>query len=178
MTIQARLQITPATDRRGWNRRRLSLGSSLHATGEDVTIHDVSSTGMLIETSAELTVIDALEIELPEAGITQALVIWNSGRYYGCEFKERISQAAISAALLRSPPARPDDLELPLLLPEPKSLLKAPAFEELEPQDVLEGDKAPLGVRLRVIFGSAILLWALIIWAAVSLHRLIRASFG
>src|SRR4029453_8749195 len=107
MTIFARLQITPEADRRGRTRRRLTLASSLPATGNDVTIHDVSSTGVLMETATELAVLDDLEIELPEVGSTPALVIWNSGKYYGCQFKEGISQAAVSAALLRSTPAAP-----------------------------------------------------------------------
>ena len=101
MTISAQLQITPAADRRGWTRRSLSLVSSLQSTGSDVTIHDVSATGLLIETTAELAVFDDLEIELPEAGFTPALVVWSSGKFYGCQFKQRISQAAISASLLR-----------------------------------------------------------------------------
>jgi hypothetical protein len=33
-------------------------------------------------------------------------------------------------------------------------------------------------VRLRVIFGSAILLWALIIWIAVTIHNVFREIFG
>jgi len=169
MTISARLQITPAADRRGWTRRSLSLVSSLQATGGDVTIHDVSATGLLIETSAELAILDDLEIELPQAGFTSAIVMWSSGRFYGCQFKERISQAAISAALLRSPPAPHGDLETPFQL----ELAERAPIEDFEPESLSEDDKAPLGVRLRVILGSAIILWALIIWAGWSLYELI-----
>lgn len=174
MRISARLQITPSADRRDWQRRRLSLGSSLQSTGDDVTIHDISASGMLIETAAELAVFDALEIELPETGITPALVIWNSGRYFGCEFKQGLSQGAISAALLRSLPAAPAELELPLPLWEPPS--QENESDETRSENLPEEPKAPLGVRLRVIFGSALLLWALIIWAAVSLHKLVHGS--
>ena len=155
MTIAARLQIIPGTSRRGWKRRRLSLDSTIQATRANVVIHDLSSTGLLIETAADLAVLDDLEIRLPEVGFTPASVIWNSGRYFGCQFKETISQAAISAALLRSPPARQ---------PEPGPS----ANEALEPVE-FEDDRASFGVRLRVIFGSAILLWGLIIWAGLSL---------
>ncbi len=160
MTISAQLQITPAADRRGWTRRSLSLVSSLQA-GSDVTIHDVSATGLLIETTAELAVFDDLEIELPEAGLTPALVVWSSGRFYGCQFKQRISQAAISAALLRSPPPQP--LEAPVHY----------ATEARETEPPFDEDKASLTVRLRVIFGGAILLWALIIWAGWSIYKLV-----
>ena len=168
MMISARLQITPAADRRGWTRRSLSLDSSLQATGEDVTVHDVSATGMLIETAAELSMLDDLEIELPEVGLTPAIVTWTSGSFYGCQFKQRISQAAISAALLRSPPAPAGNSARPVQRNFPVS---APPAVDSEPEELLE-DKAPLSVRLRVILGSSIILWALIIWAASALYGL------
>lgn len=177
MPIEARLQISPDADRRGWKRRKLSLGSSLPATGEAVIIHDVSSTGMLIETSAELATLGPIEIDLPEAGITQAFVVWNSGQFYGCEFKERIPQAAISAALLRSPAPDLPSLERPHPIPEPKAQIELLAKELREPEEIFEQDKAPFGVRLRVILGGAILLWALIIWASISLYRFMRPAF-
>jgi len=170
MMISARLQITPAADRRGWTRRSLSLGSSLQATGEDVTVHDVSATGMLIETAAELSILDDLEIELPEVGLTPAIVTWTSGSFYGCQFKKRISQAAISAALLRSPPAAAGNSAGQVQREFPVS---APPAVDSELEELLE-DKAPLSVRLRVILGSSIILWALIIWAASALYGLIR----
>ena len=170
MTISAQLQITPAADRRGWTRRSLSLVSSLHSSGPDVIIHDLSETGLLIETGAGLAVLDDLEIELPEAGFTPGVVVWNSGRFYGCQYKERISQATISGALLRSPPAPSVD---PAFLLRPPGPASAIAVEALEPEDVAEEKKASLSVRLRVILGSALVLWALIIWAVRSLYALI-----
>jgi len=91
------------------------------------------------------------------------------GRFYDCQFKERISQAAISAALLRSPAAEPGDALLQLRFPE---LAPSEHAEELEAEDFAE-DKAPLRVRLRVILGGSILLWALIIYAAWSIYKLI-----
>lgn len=171
MSISAQLQITPAADRRGWTRRSLSLVSSLQKTGNDVTIHDVSATGLLMETAAELDVFDDLEIELPEAGFTAAVVVWSSGRFYGCQFKVRISQAAISAALLRSPPSERGDSPLELRLPDPA--LQPEVVEELGFEGALGEGKASLSVRLRCIIGSAVFLWALIIWAAWSIYKLV-----
>jgi len=171
MAISAQLQITPAADRRGWTRRSLSLVSSLQGTGTEVTIHDVSSTGLLMETAAELAVLDDLEIELPEAGFTAAVVVWSSGRFYGCQFKDRISQAAISAALLRSPASQPGDAPLELRLPDP--VHQPEAIENSGYQGASEEAKASLSVRLRVILGSAVLLWSLIIWTAWSIYKLL-----
>ena len=176
MPFEARLQITPTADRRAWKRRKLSLDSSLQATGETVTIHDVSSTGMLIETSPGLSVVGPLEIDLPEAGTTQAFVVWNSGQFYGCEFKKPISQAAISAALLRSPPAIPPEPQPALPVQERAARIILRRNEDSE-QDFQDEDKAPWGVRLRVILGSALILWTLIIWGAVSLYKFLQPIF-
>jgi len=185
MTILARLQTTPAADRRHAPRRKLSLNLSLQGTSEEVTILDLSSTGMLIETGAAIAPFDYLEVALPEAEPAQALVLWNSGRYYGCEFKNRLSQAALSAAQLRGAPLTVADQSpavpgpaisprrraaenfdrlatAPVAIPSAPAELGEPAFDR---------EKAPLGVRLRVIFGSAIVLWALILWTAAWLVR-------
>jgi hypothetical protein len=176
MPIEARLQIASTADRRGRKRRKLSLGSSVEATGEAVTIHDVSATGMLIETSPEFSVVGPLEIDLPEAGMTQAFIVWNSGHFYGCEFKKPISQAAISAALLRSPPVSLPTPELALPIQERAARIELRMDEDPE-QDFLEEDKAPYGVRLRVILGSTLLLWTMIIWGAYLLYKFLRPAF-
>ena len=112
---------------------------------------------------------DDLEVELPEVGFTPAVVVWNSGPFYGCQFRQRISQAAISAALLRS---RPTQSAIPVGA-RSESSPEAIPMHDREHQEIPEG-KAPLSVRLRVILGSAILLWTLIIWAGSYLYELIR----
>jgi hypothetical protein len=93
-------------ERRGSDRHLLKLrvpGSTLSERGVVVLIHDLSLTGLLIETSADLSVGAELEIQLPEAGVRQAKVVWNSGQYFGCEFHAPISRGGLSAALLKSP---------------------------------------------------------------------------
>lgn len=94
--------------RRSTERRKLYLlteGSTLSASAVQVVIHDISPSGLLVETSAELSVGERLEVEIPEAGRMEAEVVWNEGNHFGCNFKSPISIAATSAALLRSPPA-------------------------------------------------------------------------
>jgi PilZ domain len=173
MPIPARLQTTQArADRRSSPRHQLCLGSDIR--GEAVTIHDLSATGMLIETAADLHPFDALEIELPEAGRTMALVVWHSGRYFGCEFKEPIFQAAVSAARLRSPSAVAVEVVQSILPLEQPNF----AADESPPDNALEDDRAPVAVRLRVIFGSAFVLWALIIWAVAHLVGWARGALG
>jgi hypothetical protein len=93
-------------DRRVSRRHVLKLrvpGSTSSESGVVVLVHDLSLTGLLIETSADLSIGGALEIELPETGMRQARVVWNSGKYFGCELLAPISKGSLSAALLRNP---------------------------------------------------------------------------
>lgn len=83
----------------------------LNAVGETasgqaaVTIHNISTTGLLLETSSALAVGDAIDVDLPHTGKTRAHVIWASGLFHGCAFEVPITQAALSAAQLRGEPA-------------------------------------------------------------------------
>ena len=110
MTIDAFLKSPrSAQARRGSVRRKLRLdtvGKAAARGSTPVEIHDLSTSGMLIETAVDLTVGEAIEIELPRTGPQTAKVIWTSGRFYGCRFAEPMPPAAVSAALLR---ARPTD---------------------------------------------------------------------
>jgi hypothetical protein len=129
---------------------------------------------MLIETAANLHAFDAVEVDLPEVGAASAFVVWHSGRYFGCEFKEPIFQAAVSAARLRSSPAVPVKV-LKSNVSVDGVWLPAGRSGELPAQQARASEKATLSVQLRVILGSALLLWAAIVRAAVSLVRLIRS---
>lgn len=177
MPIPARLEQFAASDRRSDERRKLFLGSTLEATGEEVAIHDISSTGMLIETFAKLAPFDALEIDLPHNGLTRALIIWNSGHYYGCAFSERISKATVSAALLRGTPETEPDR--PARRPPDAEALPAPSPARARAHETGDAgayeEKWSLGASTRFILGISILLWALIIGAAIGITRLVEA---
>ena len=92
----------PEGDRRRSVRRALRLGAA--ASGATVTIHDLSLTGALLETSVPMLVGAEFEVELPNAARIKAAIVWNSGEYYGCQFNLPISPAVLSAALLQSVP--------------------------------------------------------------------------
>jgi hypothetical protein len=95
--------LTPRSDRRRSFRRALKLG--VEGGDQPVTVHDLSLTGALLETSVPMLVGQTFEVELPHAGKVDATIVWNSGEYYGCQFDLPIPPSALSAALLRSPPA-------------------------------------------------------------------------
>lgn len=99
------LPSAPDADRRDNVRRKLSLlarGSQHDGTGIDVRIHNISGTGLLFESDVRLAAGDRIEIELPHAGDITAIVIWASGRHFGCQFEGPVSPATLSAVELKS----------------------------------------------------------------------------
>jgi hypothetical protein len=109
MSLLAHLDPSDSTaNRRASPRRTLrlqALGTRSLEAAVPVVIHDLSRTGLLIETSAELAAGERIDVELPDSGPAQAKVVWSSGRFFGCKFEQAIPPAALSSAILRSPPA-------------------------------------------------------------------------
>lgn len=114
MAIAAHFEDTAdSTDTSRAPRRTLRLETQGElASGEatEVLLHNVSATGLLIETRTPLAVDERIAVDLPHAGPTWAKVIWVSGKLYGCQFDEPISSAALSATQLRSAVAEQVDL--------------------------------------------------------------------
>ncbi len=92
-------------------RRRLMLetaGATAAAGETPVTVHNVSESGMLLETAAPLAPNEVIEVDLPQAGVQSARVVWSDGAFHGCRFDQALSAAALSAIELRSlPPLDP-----------------------------------------------------------------------
>ena len=157
MVFQARLAESKAANRRFSPRRALKLQSVLVAEGDVVTIHDISNTGLLLETKVRLVEGQRLDVDLPELGFTQAEVVWASERFFGCRFDTPVSKAAVSAALLRNP------------VPSGDPVSEERSWEALGRQlggaqpDVV-GERLSFSNRLRVIFGVSLGLWAAILW--------------
>ena len=97
---------------------RLHVVASTSGDETDALIHNLSEYGLLVETKASLFEGDTLEVDLPEAGVTAAVVVWTRSGLAGCEFQRPVPTAIVSAALLRSPPAT----LAPAALPEANTL--------------------------------------------------------
>ncbi len=109
------------TDQRQGARRKLSLlanGVQHDGTGIEVQIHNISGTGLLFESDIKLAACDRIEIELPHAGDITAVVIWASGRLFGCQFEGPVSPATLSAVELKSAVA-PTPEPAPAIDPSP-----------------------------------------------------------
>lgn len=116
---------SPAADARGDPRIRLSLDTVGVAANGDVTavlIHDMSRTGLLIETGSPLALGQPIRVALPEAGEVAATVVWNSGHLFGCRFDAALPDASLSAARLKNPiPPTVDPLQHAAPPPVPES---------------------------------------------------------
>lgn len=145
-----------AGEDRSARRHRLWLSAcvSAHGNADQVLIHNLSSTGVLFESTLELGLGDQIEIELPEAGRSPAEVVWYSDSFFGCEFASPIPASAVSASRLRSPQPQPAASFAPSTLTD-EAVATAP--DAADPYAL-----APLQKTV-VIVGAAAVCWGLII---------------
>lgn len=112
MAMTVYLNDTPRAAGKGRaSRRQLRLplhGSKATGTEIEALVHNISATGMLVESDAALDVGEVIEVNLPHSGKTAAKIIWTSGRLAGCQFDMPISPATLSAAQLRSVVVEPE----------------------------------------------------------------------
>jgi transcriptional regulator with XRE-family HTH domain len=108
MAIKALIdQPADSMSQRSGMRRALRLETSgLLPDGQDanVTVHNISFTGLLLETGVDLATGETLSLALPETGLVEAEVIWRSEQLYGCAFKTPLGAAALAAAQLQGLP--------------------------------------------------------------------------
>lgn len=130
----------------------LSARVSVRGEAEQVMIHNLSMTGLLFESKLALQFGDRIEVELPEAGATQAEVVWCSDSYFGCEFANPIGAAVVSASRLRSP-----------YLQDAVEFRQAPA-EPVPLAAVVPGGLSPLQKTLAIV-GAAVACWVPLIVA-------------
>lgn len=165
-----------AEPERGARRRELRLAAEASGSGKTahVVVHNLSTTGLLIETSAELGESETLEVTLPEVGTIVASVVWKSDALYGCQFSRPISEGAVAAALLRAPPSAGDRAEAkvqpegPIPAPIAAQPAAAASFTEHAWREPRSADRGALSPRLRfgIIVGISLALWTIIAGAA------------
>lgn len=94
----------PVADGRRNTRRALRLetsGTLPDGIEANVTVHNISAAGLLIETALPLVVGEVLAVNLPEVGPVGAEIVWESERLFGCAFQQALGEAALAAAQLR-----------------------------------------------------------------------------
>lgn len=114
---------TDGGNERGAPRRTLRfLASGSLASGEatNVIVHNVSVTGLLLESRLALVEGETIVIDMPQAGPVPARVVWQSGTLTGCRFDVPVSAATLSAAQLQSAIDHEIEIEAPPI-PQPDS---------------------------------------------------------
>jgi len=169
-SLRARLDPkTISSNRRTAHRRMLHLpaeGLTISGTS-DVLILDMSTIGLLLETSGDLSEGESIELDITEDICVRVVVKWSSGQLFGCKFQEPISTAAVSAAMLRASYA-------------PRSSSKTIALSDTSspadyPADASRGDEQlSLAVKMRWIIGLALLSWGVVIAAASLVWTYVR----
>lgn len=105
MAIPAELENAQIGGRDREPRRKLHLravGTTASGNTTAVLVQNISTTGLLLQGELALSIGETIEIELPHAGMIRATTIWKSENLFGCQFVAPVSQAALSAAQLRS----------------------------------------------------------------------------
>lgn len=88
-------------DDRAGVRYRLLLDASIEHDRDgltDVVIHDLSATGLLLETKASLPEQSEITIDLPGAGTAVARIVWSSGTFRGGQFSAPLTETAVKVA--------------------------------------------------------------------------------
>jgi hypothetical protein len=152
-----------AAEQRVSDRRvlRLSAQAATPTHEAGIEVHNLSRTGMLVECDGVLEAGTMFEVELPGGARLRAEVVWSDERLFGCRFEQTLTQAQLSAALLRS--ARPAQEVAPLPTPLSRDEAMARLREHWDMEDdpePLAVAKLPVGARLWLIGGLGFAGWA------------------
>ncbi|MHA7819596.1 MAG: PilZ domain-containing protein [Erythrobacter sp.] len=86
---------------------RITAKIASNSGAKRARIHDLSETGLKLEIPGGDYLVGILIVDLPYVGLVEARIVWNDASFYGVEFVQPISKAAVSASLLRSRPIPP-----------------------------------------------------------------------
>ncbi|MEQ5789384.1 hypothetical protein J3454_15955 [Erythrobacter sp. NFXS35] len=171
MTIPAVLFPEQSIDRRKAERFRVRFGTVSQDLGPealDMTVHDVSRSGFLMETDKSLPANTCLVVELKDAGFRLCKIVWNNGRFHGAVFADPLNSSELQRLVARSPIVWPNFGEENS--PAVSDRVTDPGPPCHDDPDVQTEYKLPLATRGRIIVGSAALLWAVIgaaVWLAI-----------
>jgi len=170
LAIPAALSREEPSGRRREERWRVRLGARwLDSRPETqlVTIHDVSPSGLLLETDEPLRTGSHLIIEMPGEITKICKTVWSSGKLRGATFAEPLTDAEMRELINSSPVIWPSfgrGMQPPTL--EQSTDTSREISEDYHIDDI---EKLPIAARLAIIVGTTIALWALIclgVWLA------------
>ena len=135
----------------------------------DVVIHDLSATGLLLETTAGLHEQSEIAIDLPGAGTAVARIVWSSGTFRGGQFSTPLTQTAVKVAHRQSKVVWPafGQADGPQAREEKVLERTVEAGQVERPRDdlIAHTDRLPTGVSIPIIVLVSSFLWGGIIMA-------------
>ena len=88
MVIQAQLRRRRQSRNQRSDARRtmqlLTAGRTPDGKSTEVLIHDLSTGGFLMQTTASMALGDTIEVILPRTGAREAEIVWTSETFFGC----------------------------------------------------------------------------------------------
>lgn len=163
MTIPTVSFQTLPGDARGAERVCVQLGAAWldrQLGAIELTVLDVSASGFLLETDEPLTEKTSFIAELPGGVSKFCRIVWSSGRFRGAKFSEPLSELELQDIIVGT-------VEHLSGLDEraPQSIGHSSEKQhhaEQEYGEVRDNEKLRFATRARIIFGSAVTLWAMI----------------
>lgn len=133
------------------------------AEGGVAMIHDISTSGVLLESDFAIDHGARVTVDLPNAPETMAEVAWTNGNLYGCRFTVPVSEEVV----------RTVKAESPVIWPEFKPAARVGgAATEYSERELARLTHVPttsfLHARTAIVVGISTLLWAAIVFAALS----------
>ena len=110
MALKAHLENSSLSSSQGEARQQERRALFLETSGTlpggleaNVIIHNISKSGLLLETELALSLDERLVLDLPEVGAVRAVIVWQSGFLFGCAFEKEIDQSAFAGSSARTP---------------------------------------------------------------------------
>ena len=146
-----------------------------------VTLHNLSTTGLLIETLTPLSAGTTITLALSEHEDVAATIVWSDGAFHGAGFENPLGRGALTAITARSKVVWPEFNGSNS--PNEARTSDAPSAEIIdfataeivgspEAQTISTVESAlPIPVRVQVILGASTIFWSIIIGGTVMLLR-------
>lgn len=101
MVVAAHIESHPGEPEQG-GRIKLGLRAAATTSDAEVLVHNISTTGLLLEGDIRLALNDDFEVAFPHGETVVATVNWVSQRLRGCMFRIPVSDATLDAAMLHN----------------------------------------------------------------------------
>ena len=160
--LNASLSPFDGTDDRAAVRIRLLVDATCDAIPNapmDLTIRDLSTTGVLFETDADLESPSVIKLHLPVVGICEAKLVWSGGRYRGAEFVTPLTRSSVQAVHDLSKVVWPAFSPGPVAGIDDRNMIEAMPAAKPDEVEVFDTGLPP-NRKIQFVVGLAISLWS------------------